>query len=167
MPHASRLALLVLAASGVMLAGCTAANKGATGDTDRSNGKNGMATTSPSMDAPLYATLGGDAGISKIVDDTVARMQSDDALSARISKLDVPAFKTALTAKAADLTGGPNTYMGKDAKTAATGMNISDAEWNAFIKDLTDALNDQKVEPLAREELLVKVLPMKADIVGQ
>ncbi len=57
--------------------------------------------------------------------------------------------------------------MGPDPKSAAKGLNISEAEWTAFVKDVTDTLNAQNVEPLAREELLVKILPIKGDVVGQ
>jgi hemoglobin len=46
-------------------------------------------------------------------------------------------------------------------------MKITEAEWNATVENLVKALDKNKVEAAAKQELLGALGPMKKDIVGQ
>ncbi len=52
-------------------------------------------------------------------------------------------------------------------KTTHQGMKITEAEWNATVENLVKALDKNKVDAKAKQELLAALGPMKKDIVGQ
>ncbi|HEX7666052.1 MAG TPA: group 1 truncated hemoglobin, partial [Polyangiaceae bacterium] len=62
-------------------------------------------------------------------------------------------------------TGGPCKYAGKDVKSAAAPLKITDKEWDALVKDLTLALQENKIGDKETGELLAIVAPMHDDIV--
>lgn len=129
------------------------------------------ATTAPAAGAmnadSLYARLGGETGIRQLADGWVTRVTEDQRINEHFAKANPADLKTKLTAQLGEITGGPQIYIGKDMKTAHQGMNVTDADWKAFLEDLKGAMNAQKVPALEQEELLVKIEPMKNDIVGQ
>jgi len=118
----------------------------------------------------LYKRLGGREGIALVVGDFVTNMAGDSRVNARFKGMkgeDVEKLKSNLSDQICDATGGPCSYLGRDMKTTHKGMNISEAEWNATVENLSKALDKNKVEPKDKTELLGLLAPMKADIVGQ
>jgi len=118
----------------------------------------------------LYKRLGGREGIALVVGDFVANMAGDSRVNARFKDMkgpDVERLKSNLSDQICDATGGPCSYLGRDMKTAHTGMKITDAEWSATVENLAKALDKNKVDPKDKTELLGMLGPMKADIVGQ
>ena len=118
----------------------------------------------------LYRRLGGREGISIVVADFVTTMSGDSRVNARFKDMkgpDIEKLKSNLSDQICDATGGPCSYLGRDMKTAHTGMKISEAEWNATVENLVKAMDKSKVGPAEKSELLGALGPMKADIVGQ
>jgi hemoglobin len=118
----------------------------------------------------LYKRLGGREGIKLVVDDFVAIVAADPRTSARFKDLkpaDVERVKTNAADQVCEASGGPCSYLGKDMKTAHKGMNLTEAEWNATVEDLVQALDKNKVPAREKSELLGLLAPMKKDIVGQ
>ena len=118
----------------------------------------------------LYKRLGGRDGIATVVDDFVANVVADARVNTRFKGLQPPAvfkLKSNLSDQICDATGGPCSYLGRDMKTTHTGMNVSDAEWNATVEDLVKALDKNKVGDREKSELLGVLGPMKGDIVGR
>ena len=62
--------------------------------------------------------------------------------------------------------GGPCQYKGKTMLEAHTGMQITDAEFNALVGDLVAALDQFSVPQQEKDELLAILGPMRADVVG-
>jgi hemoglobin len=46
-------------------------------------------------------------------------------------------------------------------------MKVTEAEWNATVEDLVNALNKYRIPAKEQQELLAALGPMKKDIVGQ
>lgn len=118
----------------------------------------------------LYQRLGGREAIKGVVDDFVANVAGDPRVSARFKGLQpaaVAKLQTNLADQICDATGGPCAYLGRDMKTAHTGMGITDAEWAATVEDLVKSLNKFKVGAKEQQELLAILGPLKKDIVGQ
>jgi hemoglobin len=120
----------------------------------------------------LYDRLGKKKAISAVVEDFVGNVAGDS----RINKFFAAAagdpkrmakFKQNLKDQICQATGGPCKYKGKDMKTAHKGMNISDADFNALVEDLTKSLDKFKVGDTEKNELLTALGGMKGDIVGQ
>ena len=128
--------------------------------------------TSPSAAAKvdpqsLYVRLGGEPAIRKVVDAFTAKLAADGRINQSFAKADMPKLKTKIVQQLCELTGGPQVYLGKDMKTAHRGMNITEFQWDAFVDDLVKTLKETGVPAPEREELLVKLAPMKSDVVGQ
>jgi hemoglobin len=117
----------------------------------------------------LYTRLGGEPGITAIIDDLFANV----VLSNKISEThkrhflegDVAGLKRKLIEQIAAATGGPQTYTGRDMKTAHAGMGITDAEFDGMVEALQAALKKNQVKDVDQKDLLALLGPMKPDIV--
>ena len=120
------------------------------------------ATLGPS----LYQRLGGKDAINAVVKDLLATSMQDARLAPRMSKLNAARCEGLLTDLLCEATGGPCKYTGRDMKTAHTGHNVTEAEWQGFAESLMKVLDRFNMPAREREELLQLVVPMKKDIVG-
>ncbi len=121
---------------------------------------------------PLYARLGGNAGISAVIDDFIGKVAADTRINsffaaaaadpARLLRL-----RNNLINQVGAASGGMEKYTGLDMKTAHKGMKITDAHFNALVDDLTQSLVKYNVQSKAKIELLTALGGMRADIVGQ
>jgi len=130
----------------------------------------GACATMSEPEPTLYKRLGGREGIRGVVDDFVAFLVADPRVKDRFTKLtpaQVEKLKTNASDQICDATGGPCSYLGKDMKAAHTGMNITEADWNATVEDLIKALDKRNVAKKDQQELIGLLAPMKKDIVGQ
>lgn len=143
----------------LMAAALVGTTLGACATTDRS-----------AADPALYKRLGGRHGIALVVDDFVANLQADGRVNARFKEMPPPAvfkLKSNLSDQICEATGGPCSYVGRDMKTAHTGMKISDAEWNATVENLTKAMTKHNVGANDQQAVIEILAPMKQDIVGR
>ena len=118
----------------------------------------------------LYDRLGGVKAITAVVDDFVARAAADKRIGAFFSGTAadpkrLAALKQNLVDQVCQATGGPCKYKGKDMKSAHAGMNISNADFDALVEDLSLTLDKFKVGAKEKGELLGALAPMRADIV--
>jgi hemoglobin len=118
----------------------------------------------------LYQRLGGYDAIAAVTDDLIVRMLNDPQLQGFFKGLNDESKKR-LRQHFVDFicekTGGPCAYHGRDMKTAHTGLKITEADWQAAVKDLTATLDKFKVPEQEKSELLGAVSQQKPDIVGQ
>ena len=118
----------------------------------------------------LYDRLGGIKAITAVVDDFVARAAADKRIGAFFSGAAadpkrLAALKQNLVDQVCQATGGPCKYKGKDMKSAHAGMNISNADFDALVEDLSLTLDKFKVGAKEKSELLGALAPMRSDIV--
>jgi len=114
----------------------------------------------------LYERLGGKDAITAVVDDFGNNLAADSRINAFFANTDLPHLKAMLVDQICQATGGPCVYKGKDMKTAHTGMNIKDDDFNALVEDLVKSLDKFKVGEQEKKELLSALGGMKGDIVG-
>lgn len=119
------------------------------------------------MNGPsLYKQLGGRAGITTMVHAFVINITKDQRINAAFTHTNLTEFQSQMVAFIGEKAGGPEIYTGPDMYQAHKGMNITDAQWNAFIQDLAKTMKQENVPELAQSELLGILMPMKSDIVG-
>jgi hemoglobin len=126
----------------------------------------------PPKPKSLYERLGGKDAIAKVVDGALKAISEDKRINKYFTKTlkdpkKVEALKTNLIDQICQATGGPCEYKGKDMKTAHKGMKIKEADFTAFVEDVTKALEGAGVGKTEQEELLGALAPMKADIVEE
>jgi hemoglobin len=126
--------------------------------------------TTSSHDASLYRRLGGYEALAAVTDDFIGRMASDPQLGRFFTGLSIDS-KTRVRQHVIDFlckaTGGPCAYTGRDMKTAHTGLNITEADWDVSVKYLTATLDKFKVAEKEKGEVLGAIGGLKGDIVGR
>lgn len=119
--------------------------------------------------ASLYKRLGGYDALAAVTDDFIGRLASDKQLARFFGGLSSDSQKR-LRQHVVDFlcaaTGGPCFYTGRDMKTAHTGLNITDSDWEAAVTDLKATLDKFKVPEKERGEVLAAIGGLKGDIVG-
>jgi hemoglobin len=115
----------------------------------------------------LYDELGGTAGISKVVDLFLARINGDARINTLFAKTDHNDLRRLVIEQLCEGSGGPCKYTGRSMEEAHSGLNLTNADFSAFMGDLVAAMDEAKV-PLAQQNKLIALLtPMKPQIVGQ
>lgn len=120
--------------------------------------------------ASLYKRLGGYDALAAVTDDFLGRMAADPQLSKFLvghNTDSLARIRQHIVDFLCHATGGPCTYHGRDMKTAHAGLHITDAEWQASVKDLTATLEKFKVPEKEKGEVLAAIGSLKDDIVGQ
>ncbi|MEZ4399668.1 MAG: group 1 truncated hemoglobin [Kofleriaceae bacterium] len=119
--------------------------------------------------ASLYDRLGQQPAIEIVIDKFLANIVADARINAFFAGLDgaaVARVRTNLIDQVCAATGGPCEYKGKSMKETHTGMNLTDAHFDAIVEDLVHALDDAGVGQTEKDELLGALGGMRADIVG-
>jgi hemoglobin len=121
--------------------------------------------------ATLYERLGGVYAIATVVDDFIDRVMNNPILNANPKvneahhKVPPPGFKYLVTEMVCWATGGPQKYTGKTMADSHADLDITEAEWQAFLKDARDCFAKFKVPAQEQGELLAIIECTKTDIV--
>lgn len=123
---------------------------------------------------PLWDRLGGEANVTLVVDDFLARAIKNPAINFGRKGLpktwagtpvQVAVLSKQIIQYVSSITGGPQKYTGKSMKEAHAGMQITEAEFNALLVELKVSLDVYNVNAADREELLLALQKIKADFV--
>ena len=119
----------------------------------------------------LFERMGGEPVVRAVVDDLVAAAAADPAVNftrqghGDARQVQPAQLKQALVAFFTTTAGGPEQYRGSDMVSAHRGMAITNAEFDAFARHLSAALEKNGVGRREREELLSAVATTRAAIV--
>jgi hemoglobin len=141
--------------------------------------------TSEPAKRTLYERLGGDAGLTAIIDDFVPRAIADPRVNwtragvthggflgihAKSSAWQPTpgnqfALKRHMVQFLSVATGGPTKYDGRDMKTAHAGMKITNTQFDAAVGDLKASLDKLQVATGEQKELLAIIESTRPQIV--
>ena len=119
----------------------------------------------------LYERLGGVYAIATVVDDFIDRIMDDPRLNAnpkvdeahhRVSRA---GFKYLVTEQVCWATGGPQQYTGRSMRDSHAHLDITPAEWEAFLDDFQQTLTRFGVPQAEQSELFAIVESTRGDIV--
>ncbi|HWF19008.1 MAG TPA: group 1 truncated hemoglobin [Verrucomicrobiae bacterium] len=156
--------------------------KGAVGN---NSGTNGAAVAKGKES--LFERLGGDAGITALVEDFLPRAMQDprvnwdrngvkrggfgftssESVTWKATPQNVATLKKHLVEFLELATGGPSHYEGRDMKSAHAGMRISNPEFDAVVGDLKVSLDRLKIANTEQKELLAILESTRPEIVTQ
>jgi hemoglobin len=125
----------------------------------------------PAKTAGLWNRLGGEKGVSKVIDDFVALAGPDPKVDFtrggkyKLDDLAVADLKKKLVQFVSQATGGPLKYTGKSMKEVHSGMGITNAQFDAAAADLAKALAKNGVKAEDANALLRIVETTRKDIV--
>ena len=120
-----------------------------------------------SGDDRLYRALGGTDGITKVVGAALAEIHGDLRINIFFEKTDMADLRRLLIEQICAATGGPCEYTGRSMEEAHSGLNLTDADFDAFVQDLVRAMDAQKVPKDLQKQLLGLLGPMRPQVVGQ
>jgi hemoglobin len=116
----------------------------------------------------LYERLGGYDAIAAVSDDFIGRLGKSKLLGRFVVGLSDDSKKK-LRQHFVDficsVTGGPCLYLGRDMKTAHTGLGINEKDWAEGVKLLGETLDHFKVPMQEKNEVVGAVASLKKDIV--
>ena len=128
----------------------------------------GSSTAMAQEKKSLYTRLGGYDALAAVTDDFIGRLAADKQLARFFGGLSDDS-KGKLRQHVIDLlcqtTGGPCVYTGRDMKTSHKGLGITNADWEASVKDLNGTLDKFKVPKPEHDEVLAAISGLKKDIV--
>ena len=136
---------------------------------------------------PLYERLGGEQGVTQIVDDFVTRALADPRVNWErkgvkrggislsrgksvewsASAENVNKLKLHLVQFIAVATGGPSKYEGAEMKNVHAGLHITNAEFDAAVGDLKASLDKFQVPNAEQRELLAIIESTRPQVVEQ
>ena len=116
----------------------------------------------------LYTRLGGYDAIAAATDDLLERLTSDPQIGIYWrghSKDSMKRDRQLIVDFLCEALGGPIIYRGRDMKTSHEGLNISENDWQIFVKHTEATLDKIGVQGKEREEFLAAAASLKGDIV--
>jgi hemoglobin len=126
----------------------------------------------PSVEKPsLYDRLGGVYSIATVIDDFIDRVMSDARLNANPlvneahHRVPPAGFKYLVTEMLCWAAGGPQKYTGKPMAESHAHLQITAAEWDAFMDDLQQTLDKFAVPAHEQAEVKQIVNSTRSDIV--
>jgi hemoglobin len=125
-------------------------------------------TPAQAQEKSLYERVGGYNALAAVVDDFVGRLVADKQFEKFFVGHSIDSKKRIrqhILDQFCAATGGPCVYTGRDMKTTHAGLGITEADWNAAAKHLTESLDKFKVPEKEKNELLAFVTSLKKDIV--
>ncbi len=126
----------------------------------------------PAQVPSLYDRLGGVYSIATVVDDLIDRVMSDPRLNANPlvdeahHRVPPAGFKYLVTEMVCWASGGPQKYTGKSMADSHTHLKITSKEWEAFLDDLQQTLDQFAVPTQEQAELKAIVNSTRSDIVA-
>ena len=113
----------------------------------------------------LYQAFGEKAGLVKLMDDFVPRLQADPRLAEAFKNANVVNLKAKLVDQICVVSGGPCEYKGADMKSAHSNMDITKTDFNALVEVLQKSMDAQGIAFSSQNQLLAKLAPMHRDVI--
>lgn len=115
--------------------------------------------------AALYQAFGEKAGLVKLMDDFVPRLQADKRTATAFKDINVVNLKAKLVDQICQVSGGPCAYKGADMKSAHSSMDITKTDFNALVEVLQQSMDAQGIPFRSQNQLLAKLAPMHRDVI--
>jgi hemoglobin len=124
------------------------------------------------MNNSLFDRLGGEEGITKIVDSAVEAHMNNPAISARfLPYLQQPDKLKIIRQHSIEFfcagSGGNHQYHGKDMSSAHTGMNINHGEYMQVVDDIIKTLEKFEIDEASQKDVLYILWSLKDQIIAK
>jgi hemoglobin len=114
----------------------------------------------------LYERLGGEDGITQLVDDVIDGHLANPLVQTRFENAkDLEAAKRMSVEFFCAGSGGPQSYSGKDMLTTHRGMNISEQEFLAVVDDILVAMDKNALGDDVKKDVLAILYSLKGEII--
>lgn len=121
----------------------------------------------PLKDDSLYRDLGGQAGITRIVEGMLLNIAGDARIVRHFKKIDIVRLRDKLVEQLCAEAGGPCVYTGDSMEESHKGQNLTPSDFNALVENLQAAMTAQGVAIPAQNRLLARLAPMRAQVIDR
>jgi hemoglobin len=115
----------------------------------------------------LFADMGGQAGIDRIVDASVDNYLADDRIKAIFDESNMDRLRAEFKVQFCQVAGGACAYKGHDMTMAHKGLHLTNANFNAVVEDLQDAMDKVGLPFATQNRFLARLAPMQHQVVSQ
>ena len=115
----------------------------------------------PFEDGAMWKAFHQQAGIDRVVDETVERSLADPRISDIFKSHDMIRLRRTLKEQFCYLLGGGCDYSGRDMKAAHKDMGLQNTDFNALVEHLQVAMDHEKIGFRDQNRLLAKLAPMQ------
>jgi len=115
----------------------------------------------------LFADMGGQAGIDRIVDASVDNYLADDRIKTIFDESNIDRLRAEFKVQFCQIAGGPCQYKGHDMTMAHKGLHLTNADFNAVVEDLQDAMDKAGLPFATQNRFLARLAPMQHQVVSR
>lgn len=113
----------------------------------------------------LYGELGRQPGLEALVDAFLNVLSEDERIVGRFEDTNIDRLRRLLIEQFCSLSGGPCEYSGDEMHIVHRGMDLTEAEFNALVEDLIDAMVAVELPVPTQNRLLATLVPLRKDII--
>ena len=124
-----------------------------------------FAATPALAEDTLFVDLGGQAGIDRIVDASVENYLADDRIKSIFDESNMDRVRAQFKVQFCQIAGGPCQYTGHNMAEAHRGLKLTNADFNAVVEDLQDAMDKVGVPFATQNRFLARLAPMQRHVV--
>jgi hemoglobin len=115
----------------------------------------------------LFADMGGQAGIDRIVDASVDNYLADPRISAIFDESNIDRLRAEFKVQFCQVAGGGCAYKGHDMTAAHKGLHLTNANFNAVVEDLQLAMDKVGTPFATQNRFLARLAPMQHQVVSK
>ena len=113
----------------------------------------------------LYADMGGQAGIDRMVDEVEKIYLADPRIKDIFAESNMERLNAKLKEDFCMVAGGPCTYTGHSMEAAHKGLHLTNANFNALVEDLQSAMDSCNIPFATQNRFLARLAPMQHQVV--
>lgn len=113
----------------------------------------------------MWKAFHGQAGVDRIVDETVDRSLADPRIKGIFEAHDMVRLRRTLKEQFCYILGGGCAYTGRDMKSTHKDLGIQNADFNALVEHLQIAMDREQIGFRDQNRFLAKLAPMQRDAV--
>jgi hemoglobin len=113
----------------------------------------------------LFADMGGQAGIDKIVDASVDNYLADDRIKAIFDESNIDRLRAEFKVQFCQVAGGGCDYKGHNMAAAHKGLHLTNTDFNAVVEDLQAAMDKAGLPFATQNRFLARLAPMQHQVV--
>jgi len=119
------------------------------------------------QDDTLFADMGGQPGIDRIVEASVDNYLADPRIKAIFDESNMERLRAEFKVQFCQVAGGPCAYKGHDMTAAHKGLHLTNADFNAVVEDLQAAMDKCGVAFATQNRFLARLAPMQHQVVSR
>ncbi len=123
-----------------------------------------LATPAGAQDT-LYADMGGQEGINRMVDEVEKIYLADPRIKDIFEESNLERLNAKLKEDFCMIAGGPCAYTGHSMEAAHKGLHLTNANFNALVEDLQDAMDKTGIAFATQNRFLARLAPMQHQVV--